>query len=355
MAHAAQASSLAPRQAITVSRDAPAQRWDAYVESCAAATGYHLAAWASVFARAFGHETRYLSAEADGRIVGILPLVLFKSRFLSRFSVSLPFLNYGGVVADTPEAEEALLEAAVAETRAAGGKHLELRHSGRHFPTLPCKQHKVTMLLPLQESDERQWAVLDRKVRNQVRKAEKSQLRASHGGLELLEPFYDVFARNMRDLGTPVYSKSWFQEILTTFPDRARIVCVWLDAQPAAASFVFRHRDSLEVPWASAVREFNPLCANTYLYWEMLRFAIARKCRHFDFGRSTPGASTYDFKKQWGALPHQLTWEYWLAANQPLPDMSPQNPRMQRAIDLWRRLPVALTRAIGPHIIRHIP
>jgi FemAB-related protein (PEP-CTERM system-associated) len=364
MARAAAASSVRPLEPATagrgsagviVSTGAAAQRWDAYVESHPAATGYHLAAWAPIFTRAFGHETRYLAAETDGQIVGILPLVIFKSRLLRRFSVSLPFLNYGGIVADTPEAERALLEAAIAETRAAGGKHLELRHSRRHFPDFPCKQHKVAMVLPLEESEEKQWAALDRKVRNQVRKAEKSQLRSTHGGAELLEPFYDVFARNMRDLGTPVYAKSWFHAILEAFPARARIVCVWHGEQPAAASFVFRHRETMEVPWASAIREFNPLCANTYLYWEMLRFTIANKCRHFDFGRSTPGAGTYEFKRQWGAQPHELTWEYWLAADQPLPDMSPQNPRVQWAIDLWRRLPLPLTKAIGPHIVRNIP
>jgi FemAB-related protein (PEP-CTERM system-associated) len=348
-------SAVAPAADITVSAGAPAPRWDAYVESRPAATGCHLSAWAGVITRAFGHQTRYLSAEADGQIVGILPLVIFGGRFLRRFCVSLPFLNYGGIVADTPEAERALLDAAIAETRAAGGRHLELRHSRRFFPALPCKQHKVAMVLPLQTTHDQQWTVLDRKVRNQVRKAEKNALRVTRGGVDLVEPFYDVFARNMRDLGTPVYAKAWFRDILATFPDRARLVCVWSGDRPAAASLVFWHRGTMEVPWASAVREFNPLCPNILLYWEMLRFAIDNGCSHFDFGRSTPGAGTYEFKRQWGAQPHELTWEYWLAAGQPLPDMSPGNPRLQRAIDLWRRLPLSVTKTIGPHIVRHIP
>ena len=341
---------------LSVSVGLPAERWDAYVHNRPEATLYHLAAWANVFTGAFGHETRYLAAEADGQIVGILPLVVFKSRILRRFSVSLPFVNYGGIVADTPEAERALLEAAIAETRAVGGEFLELRHTRRAFPSLPSKQHKVAMILKLEESEERQWTVLNRKVRNQVRKAKTSQLRVGEGGLELVESFYDVFARNMRDLGTPVYSKRWFQHILATFPEHARMLCVWSGEQPVAAALVLQHRDTLEVPSASALRTFNPLCANTLLYWEMLRFAIARGCRSFDFGRSTPGAGTYEFKRQWGAEPHEMTWEYWLATGaEQLPDMSPQNPRVQWAIEVWRRLPVPLTRAVGPLVVRNIP
>jgi FemAB-related protein (PEP-CTERM system-associated) len=341
---------------MNVTLDVSAQRWDEYVNNRHDATGYHLSAWSTVFKKAVGHDTRYFAAEAGGQIVGILPVVVFKTPFLRRFSVSLPFLNYGGVVADSPEIERSLVEAAIAETRAIGGEYLELRHTQKRFPAFPSKQHKVAMWLPLQETEEKQWTALDRKIRNQVRKAEKSQLRASHGGLELVDAFYDVFSHNMRDLGTPAYGKPWFEQILRNFPDNSRIFCVWLDDRPLAASYVFWHRDTMEVPSASALRSFNPLCPNMLLYWEMLRFAIGRGMRQFDFGRSTPGAGTYDFKRQWGAQPHELTWEYWLASgDEQLPDFSPQNPRVQWAIEVWRHLPVPVTRAVGPLVVRNIP
>ncbi len=341
---------------ITVNLASSPQRWDAYVNSRPAASGYHLAGWATVFNKAVGHETRYLAAESGGEIAGILPLVMFKTRFLRRFAVSLPFVNYGGIVADSPEIEQALMNAAVAETKAARGEYLEMRHMRRLFPALPSKQHKVAMVLPLEENEETQWKALDRKIRNQVRKAEKSQLRATSGGLELLDPFYDVFAHNMRDLGTPAYGKPWFHHILATFPDRARVFCVWHGDEPVAASYVFWHGDTIEVPSASALRRFNSLCPNMMLYWEMLRFAVGRGFRRFDFGRSTPGAGTYDFKRQWGALPHELTWEYWLSSgDHQLPDFSPQNPRVQWAVEVWRHLPVPVTRAVGPLVVRNIP
>jgi len=342
---------------IHVSTEVSAERWDAYVKSRPGASAYHLSGWATVFERAKGHQTRYLAAEAGNEIVGILPLVIFKTRFLRRMAVSLPFVNYGGIVADSPEVERVLLDAAIAETKSARGEHLELRHVRKLFPALPSKQHKVAMILPLEASEERQWAALDRKIRNQVRKAEKSQLHATQGGLELVEPFYEVFSRNMRDLGTPAYGKPWFHHILATFPENARVFCVWLGRQPVAASYVFWHGDTIEVPSASALRSFNSRCPNMMLYWEMLKFAVSQGFRKFDFGRSTPGAGTYDFKRQWGAQPHELTWEYWLASGDEhqLPDFSPQNPRMQWAIEVWRHLPVPVTRAVGPLVVRNIP
>jgi FemAB-related protein (PEP-CTERM system-associated) len=159
----------------------------------------------------------------------------------------------------------------------------------------------------------------------------------------------------MRDLGTPVYARRFFEEILRTFPDRAKIVCARLDGRPVAASLVFRHRAVMEVPWASSLREFNHLCANVRLYWEMLRLAIEQGCRTFDFGRSTPDEGTFNFKKQWGAAPVPLVWEYWLAPGRRLPDLSPKNPRFQLLIAAWKRLPIGVSRRLGPPIVRNIP
>ena len=171
---------------------------------------------------------------------------------------------------------------------------------------------------------------------------------------EMIE-FYQVFAHNMRDLGTPVYSKRFFEEVLRAFPDRARIVCVRYEGRTVAASVVFRHRATMEVPWASSLREFNHLSPNVRLYWEMLQLAIEEGCRTFDFGRSTPNEGTYNFKKQWGAEPVPLVWEYWTAPGAAVPDLSPKNAKYGAAISVWRKLPVGLTRLIGPPIVRNIP
>jgi FemAB-related protein (PEP-CTERM system-associated) len=329
--------------------------WEAFVNRHPDATGYHHRGWTEVIARAFGHEPVLLAAENHEGIVGILPLVMFRTRLFGRFLVSMPFLNYGGVVADSAEVEHALLGAAVHEARTRGAARIELRHRRRAFSWLSCRQHKVAMTLTLEATPEAQWTAFDKRIRNQVRKAEKSACQIDIGGAELVDAFYDVFARNMRDLGTPVYSRRFFESILSVFPEHTRVFCVRREGQPVAASIVYWHRGICEVPWASSIREFNQFCPNTLLYWEMLRFSIQQGFRVFDFGRSTPGEGTYQFKAQWGAQPQPLVWEYWTAEGAELVDLNPKNPKFQRAIALWRRLPLPVTRAIGPYIVRNIP
>ncbi|MBA3884171.1 MAG: FemAB family PEP-CTERM system-associated protein [Acidobacteria bacterium] len=340
---------------IAVHADPDPGRWNAYVSRHPEASAYHLYGWRNVIARAFGHETRYLTAEVATGVAGVLPLVVFRSRLFGRFVVSMPFLNYGGVLADSPKVEAALLEAAIAETTRAGGSHLELRHTRQLFPQLQAKRHKVAMVMALQPSVEEQWNALDRKLRNQVRKAEKSCLRVVRGGAELLDDFYTVFARNMRDLGTPVYGARWFREVLAAFPDTTRLFVVYSGTRAVAASLVHWRGATMEVPWASALREFNPLCPNVLLYWDMVKFGIEQGFSHFDLGRSTPDEGTYHFKRQWAAEPVELVWEYWTPAGHPLPDLSPKNPKFDRAIAAWRRLPVRLTTLLGPRIVRNIP
>lgn len=340
---------------VVVRDDAPREASDAYIAAHPRGASYHRAAWLDVVHRAFGHTTRYLVAETGRRVAGVLPLVFFRSHLFGRFTVSMPFLNYGGVLADTPAVELALLERAIADTRRAGGSHLELRHTGQHFPELTPRRHKVAMELGLEPDIERQWDALDRKVRNQVRKGEKSALQVEAGGVELLPDFYAVFARNMRDLGTPVYDARFFREVLTTFPDESRVFVVRADGRPVAASLVHWYGATIEVPWASALRESNPLSANVFLYWQMLRFAVERGFRTFDFGRSTPGEGTYRFKEQWGARSRELVWEYWTAEGQPLPALNPANPKFELAIRAWQRLPVRVATALGPLVVRNIP
>lgn len=343
----------APRFAVR--DDVPADICDHYVAGHPHASAYHRPLWLDVIRRSFGHETRYLAAESLHGMVGVLPLVLFQSRLFGRFAVSVPFFNYGGVLADSQDIERALLERAVAEATSIGATHLELRHSRQTFPELTAKRHKVAMHLALPPSPDALWNGIDRKLRNQVRKAEKSELDAACGGAELLNEFYSVFCRNMRDLGTPVYGRNFFKEVLSALGGSAQVFVVRHRGQPAAASITHVHGSTIEVPWASAMREFNPFCANVLLYWTMLQFATAQRLRTFDFGRSSRDAGTFHFKRQWGAIPHDLVWEYWSAGERPSTDVSPANPKFNLAIRVWQKLPLAVANTVGPRIVRNIP
>jgi serine/alanine adding enzyme len=331
------------------------EQWDRFVRGHVDATGYHLWAWRSVFERGLGHRCHYLFARESGQITGVLPLVEMRSWLFGHVLSSLPYVNYGGVLAATDNARRALLAEASRLARERSASYVVLRHRRRTFPDLAARTHKVTMLLPLAPDCESMWSGLDRKVRNQIRKAEKSNLTTVAGGLELLPEFYAVFARNMRDLGTPVYGKALFEEILLNFPRDARIHLARLNGQAIAGAFSYAFRNTIEVPSASSLREHRSLCPNHLLYWSIMKEAIGDGRTTFDFGRSTPNDGTYHFKEQWGAAPEQLWWEYRMSKGGDVPTADRQSSAFHATIEAWKRLPLAVATGVGPWIARSVP
>ena len=334
---------------------APSQ-WDSFVHSFNDATAYQCFGWKAVLTASFGHPCHYLAALDDnGEWQGTLPLVHMRTRIFGNFLVSLPFLNYGGLLCRNEEAATLLLDQAEKLRRSCGATHVELRHIARKCENLPTRQHKVTMILELLGRAEDQWKAFDPKLRNQIRKAQKSGLEFKRGHRDLIDEFYGVFARNMRDLGTPVYSKQFFANVLDAFPRSTAIFTVLHEGRTIAAGLGSWFGGRLEIPWASSIKDYKALCPNHMLYWEAIRFAVEHGFREFDFGRSTPGEGTYHFKKQWGALPVQLNWQYLMDEHGRLPELDPKNPKYQMAIRVWKRLPLSVSKLLGPRIVRNIP
>lgn len=312
--------------------------------------------WLNVLDAGLGHEVYAVEAVAGGCTVGFLPLAFVSSLLFGRFLVSLPYLNTNGVVAPSADVQAELVSRAATLADELGARHLELRHEApvAHPALNAAITNKVHMRLALPATGDALWAGFDPKVRNQVRKGEKGNFAVEWGAGELLDGFHDVLAENMRDLGSPVYGKGLFRAILSAFPGAAEICLVRDGAKPVACALLLHGWGVTEVPTASALKGYNPSNVNMLMYHHLLRRAVERGQRVFDFGRSTTEGGTFKFKKQWGAVPHPATWQYAVLQGE-AGDMRPDNPRYQRAIRLWQRLPVGLTRRLGPLIVRGIP
>jgi FemAB-related protein (PEP-CTERM system-associated) len=337
-----------------VSRATDGAAWDDYVARHPLGTVDHLWDWRPIFDSVLGHSPMYLVATRGDDVCGVLPLVCFQSMLFGRSAISLPFLNYGGLLADDTEVGRALVEAAGREARVFGATHVELRHLARQTDYLTSREHKLSMRLSLPGTSQELWTAIDRKVRNQVRKAQKEGLTTAQGP-DLVDEFYAVFARNMRDLGTPVYPKSLFVETVRRFAERARVFVVRLDGHPIAAGMTLFFRGVALNPWASSLREYRNHCPNMLLYWTMLEQALADGATVFDFGRSSPGGGTHQFKLQWGAAETPMHWEYLLLSRAEAPNQGPTNPKFARVIEMWKRLPLGAANAIGPFIARQLP
>lgn len=331
-------------------------RWDDFVKRSPAATLYHQIGWKVVVEKSFAHPAYYwLAEDSTGNIQGILPLVHLKSLLFGSFMVSLPYFNYGGVCGEDDATQSDLVETAIEAAEREKATHIEFRQQTPIHFDLPAKTAKVSMRLDLPASADALFKSFDPKLRSQVRRPIKEGMEARIGGMEELEPFYEVFSRNMRDLGTPVYSKSFFKNILKIFPGTSWICTVYKGAVPVASGFLVGFRETIEIPWASSLSEYNRFSPNMLLYWSVLKFACDRGFKTFDFGRSTLGEGTYRFKAQWGATPFPLYWHYWIEKGRALPELNPKNPKYRAAITFWKKLPVGLTKVIGPLIVRNLP
>jgi serine/alanine adding enzyme len=381
------------------------ENWNQYVSSHPQAGVYHRAEWLRIIEESYGHKPYFLVAYRDnlsesltpdwcqdtsgGRkvelrvevlndtsridnrpLAGVLPVVEIKSRIFGSSLTSIPFFDAAGVLADDPECEQMLVQEATRIVAQSKLNRLDLRHAeplnwlegaigSASFHEMGSARvsvsvNKARMVLELPDSSEDLMKSFKSKLRNQINKPLKEGLTYSCGGLELLDEFYGVFVTNMRDLGSPVHSKRLFESVLGNRPGQSWIFIVRKDRRPLAASIALGFKGTFSNPWASSLRKYGALNPNMLLYWAMLKYACDNGFKFFDFGRSTPGEGTYRFKEQWGAKQKTLRWYTITAKEEQGRQEKLEQRRMTEAVELWKRLPVALTRIIGPVIRKYI-
>lgn len=326
--------------------------WDPFVRSQRGWTPFHLLAWREVIAQVYGHQTVYLAARDGDLLTGVLPLVLVKSAVFGRFLVSMPFVNYGGPLG-SPEAVRALASEAARIAGTERVKLLELRSRTELPIDLPVSHRKITVVLDIPAgSPDTLFKSFDAKLRSQVRRPQKAGI-VVRFGTDQLDPFYRVFARHMRDLGTPVQPKRLFTALADAFGEDLWIGVAWHGEEPVAGGVGFRWEGEFEMTWASSLYSWNKLSPNMALYWAFMERACNSGLTLFNFGRCSVGAGTHRFKKQWGSRDEQLWWYQQGdgVASTPSPDDGAYSwgPRV------WKHLPLGIANLIGPPIVAGIP
>jgi FemAB-related protein (PEP-CTERM system-associated) len=322
------------------------ERWDAYVTAHPASHFGQRIAWKDLTERWFRVTPRFWLAEAGGQLRGALPL--FEKPGHSLFSAP------GGLLADDADTAAALLEPARERLRSADLDWIELRDQRVEWPGLATSTEHLTLELPLEGSAEAQWKAFDAKLRNQVRKGERSPFRAQWGP-EGVRDFHRVLLENMRDLGTPIRSAAYFQDALAKLGTDADVLVLELEGRPVSAMFTVAQGARYADPWASSRRRYLALCPNHVLYWAAIRRAIEKGLERFDFGRSQRTSGTYSFKTQWGAEPVQLYYQYVLGRAAKPPTLEDQKGAFAAAVAVWRHLPLPVAGALGERVRRGFP
>lgn len=328
---------------------------DAYVKSQPQCKICHLPAWSRMLERTFGYEPHYLVTREGDAVRGVLPLTRVRSRLFGDRMISQAFSNYGGVLADSPEAQQELFSLAAKRAAQRQCASIEFRNIVSLPYDLQPRPGKLCMHLALTADPEQLWKGLDAKVRNQVRKAQKSGVVAASGQAELLDEFYEVYTVRMHQLGSPCYPRKLMAAIMADFPQSGRVFVVRKDGRTLGAAFIMSFNGFAEIPWAATLVEFNPLCPNNLLYWSVLEHCCKAGDRWFDFGRSTVESNTHKFKEQWGPQAVQLNYQYWVRPGTTLSAATVDNPKYQRKTELWKKLPLWATRILGPMISRGLP
>ena len=334
--------------------DGPGDAWDRFVRECDGWTHMHLFGWREILETTYRHDCPYLAAFDGGEMRGVLPLVSVRSPLFGKFLVSMPFLNYGGPLGD-PRAIEVLVREAIDRSERTGVDLLELRCRNEIETTLPDSGRKITVTLPLTPGEpERLWDSFTSKFRTKIRRADKEGFEARFGP-DQVEPFYEVFCRLMRELGTPTPPRELFEAISRTFGSSSWFGCAYHEGEPVAGGCALVWGSEIEMTWSGSRRSHNHLRPNPWLYWQFMERACLEGLETFNFGRCTPDSGTHDYKRSWpGSIDEPLHWYYRSAdgrAATPVPD----DPGLAWGPRIWRRLPLRLTNALGPHIIRLIP
>jgi len=340
---------------LTVERfaDSPAE-WDAFVRFAERGTHCHVWGWKSVIERVLGHECIYLAARTpDGRVDGVLPLVRVSSRLFGSYLVSMPFLNYGGALG-SDRAVQALVARALELARSGDIELLEMRSRNPLPVELPVSHRKITVVRDLTPGDPGQvWDSLRAKVRSQVRRPQKEGI-VVRFGLDQVDPFFRVFSRHMRDLGTPTQPRRLFEALAERFPAEVWFGCAYDGEHPVAAGCGFRWNGEFEMTWASSLAQYNAVAPNMLLYWAFIERAAEQGLAVFNFGRCTPGSGTHRFKQQWGGRDLPLWW-YQHTTGQRAATPSPDDRAFSWGPRVWKRLPLPIANMLGPRVVRLIP
>jgi FemAB-related protein (PEP-CTERM system-associated) len=328
--------------------------WDAFVRTAPDATVFHLIAWKRVVRDVFRHRPHYLLAMEQGEVRGVLPLFEIHGLVSGHVLVSVPYGVYGGLCGSDPEARNVLLNAARELGVRQGVKHIELRQLWNPEPSLPTKRTYVSFRRTLSADPEANMSVIPGKQRRWVRKGINHGLETRRGW-ENLPAFYDVYNRNMRRLGSPAFPCRVFNAINEQFGKDAELLTIWSNGRLIGGVQSFFFRDVVMPYYASASEDAFSMGVNDFMYWDLTRQSGLDGFKTFDFSRSREGSGSYRFKCHWGFEPEPLAYQYILIKGDRIPDVSPSNPRLKGFIEIWKRLPVPLTRWCGPALTRWLP
>jgi FemAB-related protein (PEP-CTERM system-associated) len=333
--------------------DSPDERaWERFVGGAPDGTPFHRIAWKQVVEDVFGHAPHYLVATAGGAVRGVLPLFLVRGLRAGRVLLSVPYAPYGGLCGTDPDARRLLVDGARRLAERLRARHVETRQLFHPLPDLPTRHPFATFTKALEADPETSFRAIPAKRRNMIRKGKQCGLEGRRGW-EPLADFYELYAVHRRGLGAPPFPRRMFEAIRDRFGPAAELLTIWRDGGLVGGVLSFFHGDRVMPHYGASLPAARAFAVSDFMYWELMRAACLSGYRVFDFGESHEGSGTYAFKRLWGFEPEPVARQYVLVRDREPPRHGPS--RGDRLAAVWKRLPLGLTKRLGPSVIRCLP
>jgi hypothetical protein len=273
-----------------------------------------------------GCESHYLGVVEGGEIVGSLPL-MYADTPAGRVWNSLPYYgSNGGVLADSPEAERALVGAYNELARAPGtlaatvvGNPLAAGHPKGIAHDLT--DYRIGQLTPLPAGADDPWealmAAVDSSARRNVRRAQAEGITVERDPGEV-DALRRMHQENMAAIGGLPKSGRFFELFPGCFRPGTDYE-LWVarkDGAPVAALLAFYYGGTAEYFTPATDAEHRSLQALPLIVMTAMSDAARRGYRWWNWG-GTWGVQTgvYRFKKKWAA--EDRRYEYLTALNDP--------------------------------------
>lgn len=336
-------------------KDVDLKAWDDFILQNPNATFYHQIGWKNVVEKTYGHKPCYLTAKENDEIIGVLPLFRIYSRLSGRKLISSPFAPYGGVCADNLEVEKALIKEAERIVNDEKFNSLEIRNFNKSdFVLDVVNDEYVTFVIDLDQGLDIVWEKMRKDKKKGVKKAKKSNVNFDFNSNDLKD-FYDVHLKNMGDLGTPVHSYSFFQNILSEFPDKTTILTIKYNEITICSKFLLFFNDTVISMWGSTLKEYRQYHPYDLANWEAIARSHGMGYKYFDFGRCLKNSGVFEYKKGWGGKHISLNYQFYLQNNGKNSDFSQNNPKRKMFARVWREIPLSVTKRLGPKIRPNFP
>ena len=338
---------------VRLATDADKKDWDAYVMGHKCIPPLNRYAWKGILEDSYGVRTFFFIAEEeDGSVCGVLPTYVIRDLAGDARVYSPKF----ALLADRDDIAEGLLlhlrRFCIQHGMVSGLVHTGYAALETSFP----KSVRTNQVMELVGDEKDQWHGLRSKTRNMIRKAQQSDVTVERGFANLTE-FYRVYCANAMELGVPVHSARFFENIADRLGVGSELTVAKRGDMVIGGILVVFSADVAIYPFHSSLPGYHRFAPNQLLLWEVIKRCIERHIPVLDMGESTAGGNVHRFKKNFGGTDRVVSYVSW-------PSSPELNGSMMRAVKrkalgrplslaaktVSRRSPTWVRKRVGPWV-----